>query len=687
MKNKNTSRYKGTTKGSRMIMRTSLTALFITAIAFAVAAESDESRLDKIQSDMNSIMNKAGIDFSGTFRSQYLSSNLDEKSGDRSVSWTNNRQESNEFTSVDFDIKARPNEALSGRLIFRMHQNWQNFFSDVANPIFTRWISIDGNVNNIFRFNFGDFKQHYSPLTLWSPDLEIAYEPEIFAAKRREAQNEVFIGNNDRTLQGINFSMDAEVVPIFNEMHFNANMSRLRSNGSNIINGSAVADNFEKVLMDRILFGANIDLLALKGLGFGGSVLGVTDVVATYDGSIYKGDSLARKGIISALRVKPSTSMFMEEDVFSAMLDVEAAFSSNRDSAWYDRDTNTVTGKVDTVAVLDSSFGTGMALNVDLVGKVALGDAGRIKFKIGFMSNDSLFRNEMAQSPTFLGQRIMNVENDMNSGMLYTTFDALYNQVFKFAPNAAVNDWVKAPQRKTSYLTAIVSPEEIDAAQGKGFFKNTDPALQTVLPYGPATPNRVGPKGSVNVNILGGAVDASVDFAMLSEAKTELGTDKAKFTRMGGGACLDIAKFAEILNTCKVSVGYSMENMEVPFLVQKIKSNNSFLNAGLYYNFWQRFSLLGGYQQIVNDYTTPEMDLVAVILPATAEKIIQSQWALGLEYKVSETSRVVGRYGNVGVKNISGHEEADAVTGAIVDMNKDYDFSATQVELFLNVDF
>jgi len=671
-------------------MRTSLTALLIAAIAFAVAAESDESRLNKIQAEMNSVLNKAGIDFSGTFRAQYLSSDLDESSGDSSVNWGNNRSETNEFTSVDFDIKARPNEMLSARVMFRMHQNWQNFFSDVANPIFTRWISIDGNVDNIFKFNVGDYRQHYSPLTLWSPDLEIAYEPEIFAAKRREAQNEVFIGNNDRLLQGINFNMDAEVVSLLDEFHFNATMSRLRSGGTKIKNGSAIADNFELAPMDRILTGANLDVLALGGLGLGGSVLGVFDVIETFDGSVKKGDLGARKGIISALRARPSTKMFMDEEVFTAALDIEAAFSSNRDSAWYKIDTiaRVPAVKIDST-VMDTSFGTGMALNIDVVGKVALGDAGKVSFKVGYMSNDSLFRNEMAQSPTFMGQRIMNVENDKNSGALYTTFDALYNHVFKFVPNAAINDWVKAPRRKTSYTTAIVSPEELDSMVTKGasFFMVSDSALQTVLPYGPATPNRVGPKGSVNAALLEGAVDATVDFAMLSEIKPTYGTEKIKFQRIGAGACLDIAKWVEVLNTCKVSVGYSMENASLAAALGTDKSNNSFLNAGLYYNFWQRFSLLAGYQQIVNEMVAAPMDIAGILFEESTSKKIQSQMAIGLEYKVSETSKIIGRFGSVGVKNISGHEEVDPVTNAVVDTNKEYDFSATQAELFMNVDF
>ena len=60
---------------------------------------------------------------------------------------------------MDFDIRARPNTATQGRLIMRMHQDWRNFFSDIGNPINTRWISIDGKVKEMFSYNVGDFRQ------------------------------------------------------------------------------------------------------------------------------------------------------------------------------------------------------------------------------------------------------------------------------------------------------------------------------------------------------------------------------------------------------------------------------------------------------------------------------------------------------------------------------------------------
>jgi hypothetical protein len=146
-----------------IMKRMSLFGVLLTLAGVSYGApDSLSMRLDTVESRMEAILNKAGISFSGDFRSQYFHS----KASGNVVDSTKRLTETNEFTSVDFDIKARPNDAIGGRLIFRMHQNWQNFFSDISNPIFTRWISIDGSLENIVSWHLGDFKAKYTPLTL-----------------------------------------------------------------------------------------------------------------------------------------------------------------------------------------------------------------------------------------------------------------------------------------------------------------------------------------------------------------------------------------------------------------------------------------------------------------------------------------------------------------------------------------
>ncbi|MBN1757375.1 MAG: hypothetical protein JW863_03600 [Chitinispirillaceae bacterium] len=657
MKNKISSRYK-VTKGPLMIMRTSVVTVLFLAAALSASSGAEKERMNKIESKLRSIINKAGINFNGTFRSQYLNSVLDENSGDSVIDWGRKTTESNEYTSVDFDISARPNDALSGRLIFRMHQNWQNIWSDISNPIFSRWISIDGNIQNMFRFNVGDFRQKFSPLTLWSPDIDIAYEPEIFAARRQEAMKEVFLGDNDRLLQGVNFNLDAELVPIFNELHVNLHAARLRLEGANYGNGNAVAAAMEASKMDRYVTGGNLDLIALRGLGVGGTVFGIFDLAPTFNGSVADARLTARSGLIAGVRLNPTTAIFLDSDVFTIGLNFEAVSSINRDSAWY-------TGTDSTLADLETTSLKGMAIDAGISGAVTIGEATIIDVSVGFMKNDRDFYNEMAQSPTFLGQRIMNSENDGYTGALYSTFDALYHYVFKFTPTTTptgANAWTKMPRRKISYTNGIMTVDEIDsmAAGDAAFFVAADPALQTVLPFGPATPNRIGPKGELKVNLFDGGIDIGGSFAMLSEAESAVeGAEKTKFTKVGGGLCIDVATWVKPLNSLKLSVGYSMENSKNG----ADESNNGFLNLGLSYNFWKRFSLLGGYQQIDNQTMIDALSY--------DEEVVQSQWAAGLEYRVSEASVVTGRFGQVAVD----YEDTDQ------------SFKQWQHELFLTVDF
>jgi len=686
MKNNNVNkRNKDIKKGPLMVVRTAVLATLFLSVSLFAATDDESEKMDQIQSGLNSIMNKAGIHFNGTFRSQFLESTLNsDASGENAIDWNKKQSEGNEYTSVDFDIGARPNESLSARAIFRMHQNWHNFWSDVANPIFTRWLSIDGNVADMIRFNVGDYRQHYSPLTLWSPDIAIAYEPEIFAAKRREAMREVFLGDNDRLLQGVNFNFDAEVVPIFNEFHFNAQASRLRLAEASVKNGAAVSAAFEndqnalvRTFMDRYFVAGNFDLVALKGLGLGATYFKIFDFKATSTfgpGSKYDPELIAQNTGVWGFRFNPTTAVFIESDAFNVGLNVEAAGSKDRDSAWYTFDsTFAVDTTIDTTVV--EKFVNGMALDVGLKGMVSLGNAGSLTFNVGFMNNDRDFRNEMAQSPTFLGQRIMNIENDFeHDARLYTTFDALYDYVFKFTPSENV-DWVKEPRRKISYLNAILSRK--DLAQIDNVNARFDNALQTVLPGGQATANRTGPKAEAKLKLFDGAVDIGGSVAMLSEVEAMLldSVEKASFTKAAGGFCVDIAKWAKVLNTCKVSLGYSLEGAKGKMADTTAEYfdysfNSGFLNVGLYYNFWRRFSFLAGYQRIVGTEEAATFSTTTTQMHA----------GIGLEYKVDDNQKVVGRIGQLGADFGSSNAALDSLlaTG---------NFRAMQSEIYLMVNF
>lgn len=640
-------------------------------LSAGAAAGLESERLDSLEARVGRALSKAGIQFGGEFRSQFLLSRI----GGPGMVETRRSDESVEYTSVDFDIRARPVDVVTGRLLFRMHQDWRNFFSDISNPIFTRWISIDGNVRDIVHWNVGDFRARYSPLTLYAPEVSIPYEPEIFASMREEAMGEEFLGGNHRVLQGVNARFDAEIVPVFKEVRVAALGTRLRTSQTNIENGSRVAAALEAAPMDRYGVGGNLDILVREGLGFGHTYLNVFDAKASYNGSDTAADTMAAMTQVAAGRLSLGTPLFMNPEPFSLLLDAEVAFSRD-DTAWYDLDT---VGARDEMHLREDAI-DGRAARAGLTGTMLVGDAGNLRLSAALINNQASFRNQLAQSPTFFAERIMNLENDstdrMNiAGRHYSTFDALYRYVFKFAPSAQTNQWHKAPMRKLAYSNAVLSPSELDAVEDTLL----DPALQLVMPYGPATPNRSGVEGGFAASLRDGGVEVSVELAALEQIEREpviLPGDSTPslpsttvYRRYGGGAALDLSSLiAPLSKRLALSGGYRTSTASNEGVTGRDSSaydiTIGFLNAGISWHFWKRAAALAGYQRITTDLDGLGGKIVT--------RTMQDHWAVGLRYRVGEGGTLTGSIGQ---------------TNVAFDRTPENDFDQWQTELHLTVTF
>lgn len=682
MKEKNNSKKPGA-KGFSMIRKIVFGVLILGISAWAVedSVEAvDESRLDRIEKTVRKVISKAGINIGGEFRSQFLLSRVKGNAVEKNY----RKDENVEYTSVDFDISARPNTALQGRLIFRLHQDWRNFFSSLKSPVFARWISIDGLVKNVFSYSIGDFKQKYTPLTLYSPDIDIAYEPEIFAKLRRQAMNEVFLGDNERVLQGVNFNFDAEIVPIFKEFHFNLLGTRLRLAG--VGTESMVADEVETSRMDKYLLGTNINMEIFPDLLVGGTVLDIFDSRYTFHGSSQDSATiLKQQTLIHAQRLGFGTAPFIDPEKFNIAVNGELAWSFD-DSLWWDSDSIFV----DTVFTgLDSTLGAattkGTAWTVDLSTHIGLGSAGNLDLTFGYLRNGVHFRNELAQSPTLLYARIMNSENDPVTGALYSTFDVLYRHVFKFCPsqNAFNLGWFKGPMSKSGYTNGLLTYKELSATW-------LDPSLYLVMPYGPATPNRKGIQGELSGDFIEKAIVFSITAKYLNEINGWVGqpdlTDstlferfpEAKFYEMCGGLSLDIAKLGDwwpypfiFSGSYRQSNASSEEVTGYP--TSAFVLNVDLINAGLYWTFWKRASLLGGFQYLKNTYNN-----IYSIYPWDVKEI---HWVVGLEYKVAEGGTITGSFG---FNDVTYSDEADEVLGTDASQSN---FRQWQTDLFLTVNF
>ncbi|MCL2688757.1 MAG: hypothetical protein FWE57_02765 [Chitinispirillia bacterium] len=625
----------------------------------AWAAESLDERVDALSAQFDRAVNKAGIHFSGEFRSQYLSSTVSQSAVEKTA--TSKSNESVQYTSVDFDIAARPNNAFSGRAVFRLHQDWRNFFGDVHNPITTRWLSMDGSLmGGIISYSLGDYKKRVSPLTLWSPDMEFLYEPEIFAMNRRFAMAESFIGGNNRLLQGMDLSFKARLYPLLEEVEANVFGARLASPGtreSSVLPppqrpGSPVSQ------FDKYLIGATLGTQIYKGLGLGITNIAIFDHKESFSGLEKAADTASQSTNVFSGRFNADNRFFMESDFVKFGVDFEAALSKDR-KAWLD-------GPIADTEVKDSTV-DGMAVNAGLFVRLAFGDdVGSVKLRGTFINNDSTFRNDAAQTPVFFQHAIMNNENGLNGLGAKNPFDAIYRTVFKYVPSQYSHTGIQ-PQTKTAYNVAILSESAYEDADLSVF--------QSALPGGLATADRSGPVINLDGLFLNNAVSVGVKAAMLKTMR-EFGVafndvgdvtkrEKADFMEVAGGASVDIAKFAPAVGPSLIVGGsYGMYNTELG----KSKEENTLLAGELNYRFHNRFSLLFGYQQLV-------MNTKGFDGKVDGPEYTFTNFAAGVQYRVADGGAIIAKFNRVGGERAEFNDQPKLT------------YKAVQPELFLTVTF
>jgi len=706
--------------------------LFVAALSVcALAAESSlEERVDGLTAQIDRVMSKAGIHFNGEFRSQFLSSTVD---GDALAEF-GKKTESVEYTSVDFNVVARPNTVLSARAMFRLHQDWRNFFSDVQNPITTRWLSIDGSVaQGIFKYNLGDYRKKLTPLTIWSPDVEVPFEPEIFSQGRELAMSEVFLGDNNRALQGGNLEFKAEVYPYLSELHADLFAARLATRGTGESDPIAPEVTLSPTpngaywdsaaYYDKYLVGVNLEAQIIKGAGLGIANVSIFDHVDSWRGKdlpdAEKGglkmggafeDSAkfySTSNNIFTARLNADNRAFMADDFVRFGVNAELAFSSYKYHNEFD---SSVIKKADGVG--DSTLYTvgdrsidGRAINVGLSAKFNFDETNTLSLSLDYILNDTAFINEAAQSPSFVQRAILNNENLMagNLGVL-NPFDAMYRSVFKYTPSQYFGQ--SRPYMKNAYTNGIFNKKDIATLQMLGNTERFN-VFQAYLPGGLATADRTGPvvkldgsfldeavKVGVRAASLNGTVERILSYGYMIVGENPDDPDDGKlvegdvaltptYLTAGGGVTVDVAKFVPILGpSLKIGGSVMMYNSTIGWVepgilyptVSKRESASQLISGEVVYNFFTRFSFLFGYQALT---LTEKIDVNEQAGPE--ETYTFSNLGVGLGYKVADGGALT-----VKLTMLSG----EGPVGKDDDGNtKSLSYSAMQPEVYLTVKF
>jgi hypothetical protein len=594
------------------------------------------------------VLTRGGLSVGGEFRSEMARSGI---SGSAALD-TVPSVEGISYTSVDFDLRARPHDAAQGRAVLRLHSDWRNLWTAPRASIFSRWLSIDGNVGKgIFRYNVGDFKQRYTPLTLHAPQIDLLYEPAVFALDRHMAMDEEFVSDNERLMQGINLRFDARVTvgdesrPLLDGLHLGGFVTRLRHRA---MRESKMILPIEAAQRTTYAGGGDGEITFMRGLTLGGTYLGLRDVDNSFvppESSKVQQDKLydtlasldlARWRLIGG-RAGVTMSALMDAKRWRGYVDAEFAHARSDDEPEIDSLVPTVSLlPVDTLYVNDlrEFEREGSAMRIALGGGIDPTSALSIDGEVAYIRNEPSFENPFAQSPTFTPARIMNVANDpeWNTGgtaltSQYSAFDALYRHVFRFVPeHNSTHLMMKRPYTKNAYSQAIYTPYELERIRDKGL----DPSLQMVMPLGPATPNRAGIEWDLTASLLDELLEIKALGSALSEMETlQGGRVSAIDTTVGGADTTLFDTLATDLATRDFSTvggGVKMRfdrllALEYPLRLQGsvVRSGaryastpdsalaytditSDLINVGLYYRFVKRWALLGGYQRIADTY-------------------------------------------------------------------------------------
>ena len=468
----------------------------ILAASMAASAASVVENQELIESKVDSANAKRGVEITGSIRAVAQTSRFSTDNDPTGLNHMPN-VEKDEFVTGDLNFGFRPWENVRANATLRLEAGMQEYFASAAKSISVAWLNAEGNVGNNLYWVVGDFRQAYSPLTLFLPSLDIMYEPQIFARKRYMAEHEQFIEGNQRNLQGANIQFRADLGDALGQVRAEALFARLNRTAvldlggaeGNILPNDEVMGASQSANMDKFVAAGNFEMLPLnRSLYLGVTPMYIFDNEDSYTYTYRQPDNAAngdyQRVSINPYELNPQETFIVSgrlgADVASLMnnrnliLDVTGEFAMSNDKVYtadsivaYKRDENgnyvlkddvdPVTGAPiqKLVAATNEETGEnylelngfneetqkGMALLVNANVGYKTEDWGA-RVAIDFVMNDSAWFNNLAQSPRFFAQRIQNSDKDgqtvkygVNSP-LYSSFDALYNFSPKFSPVA-----------------------------------------------------------------------------------------------------------------------------------------------------------------------------------------------------------------------------------------------------------
>ena len=668
-----------------MKMKNILIALLTASVAASASVVADNQKA--LQAKADSANTKRGVEIGGSIRAVAQRSSFSSDQDNRGMN-TMPDVERNEFVSADLSFGFRPYESVRANVIMRLGGGMQEYFAAAAKTIEAKWLNVEGNIGKNFYWTVGDFRSAISPLTIFNPGIDIMYEPTIFARKRHMAQKEQLLEGNKRNFQGVNLQFRQEIDPMVGELRAEAFFARvnrvsvldLSGAEGNILPNDSVAGVSLASATDKWLVGGNIELLPVQKNVY----VGVTPMLI-FDNENSKSyvyrhpvvddvinfNDYERQEInpyeygpqntfVLSARAGADVGGLVKQKGLSADVVVEYAMSVNKQK------TPAYVNELGlTVPEAEESI-NGSALLATLNAGYEVENSWSAGLGIDVVMNNEKWFNNLAQSPSFFAQRILNSDKDGNTvkygvnSPLYSTFDALYNYSPKFSPVGRTlgtdddaffagqsESYNIAPYNKNSWGSNVYS-----AAQLALINQMIDPALQSALPNGLATANRKGFRVSLKGDWQN-KIEAQALVNIFNQVTPESeAIDNVSYKEFGGGAKFDIAKLAGLNKAAEVSGSFKRsENTVTPKAGTEAKITSNFINIGASFQFLPRLGFTAGFQMIDTDYGTSSLINPNVGLDVPFMKSNQTHWMVGFDYVVADNAWLAINFGMINVKN------------------------------------
>lgn len=620
-------------------------ALFCSAVAAYAATDSvsladqQKSWMDRLTEINNSVI---GFSINGQAKAGVHSTSLtSDQLGDGSPS-----RETNSFTEADFNFIARPSVDSRAKIGLRFHQDWQKGYEQGVNSLLIHWWSYDGRIlDKKLEFNLGDMKVGYTPLTMYTPQVNFLQEPEIFLQRRLETMDYRNLDTSSkRLMQGLNADFHSGAVSVFDDVHAQGTLSRLRNNPKK---NDQVYFDFDYA--DRYLMGGRLGASSM-GADLGVNFIYITDRVKSahttdlsISDSVYLEDNrvISLEAGFSSEKIMPGDLTFgihgeyamsnwklsqeyLYKDFSNSYLIVQAPYIKDGgvvDSSLYVVYRTDSAGAAEYARATESLAdldGKALAIRPDVDWKVS---DFRIKVKGLYLQNDADFQSELAMAPAYMSNTaILNSDAFFNTGLdnsllsqyrsgnlenLYFSIYqsqtlneqtligkalVLYEDIPVSTYSRLYNNFKMAHFYRNGYNNEIPKRSELYAAA-----QELDPSVNMALPFGEATPDRKG-FGLDLTTEYGEGVTFQAKYGQYQASENI----EINYNTMAAGVGLQLDRLLSLGRIIDVQASFEKSSADAGN-----EATTTRLMGGVKVGVYKGLSFLAGYQALEKDFGAP----------------------------------------------------------------------------------